>query len=107
MYAVGRPNLTERGRWMAAVLWGIVDLVEIQIHVSVPASVVRTRPGVVVHRRAWLPGTDGVTYHGIPVTSPVETLIDLAADLDDSTVEAAVKEADTLDLIDPGPRSPP
>jgi very-short-patch-repair endonuclease len=43
-----------------------------------------------------------VTRHeGIPVTTPVCTLVDLAARLDTNQFEAAVNEADKLDLVDP------
>ncbi len=38
---------------------------------------------------------------GVPVTSPVDTLIDLACDLSDPSLERAIREADRLDLIDP------
>ncbi len=40
-------------------------------------------------------------YDRIPVTSPAQTLIDLAADGDRITVERMVDEADRLDLISP------
>jgi very-short-patch-repair endonuclease len=54
-----------------------------------------------VHRRPGL-RDDGVgTCKGIPVTSPAQTLIDLAADHDRMTVERMVDEADRLDLIAP------
>jgi very-short-patch-repair endonuclease len=38
---------------------------------------------------------------GIPVTSPVRTLVDLTTELDIVAVERAVNEADKRDLIDP------
>ena len=38
---------------------------------------------------------------GIPVTSPVRTLIDLSTRLSSHQLEAAVNEADKLDLVDP------
>ena len=39
--------------------------------------------------------------HGIPVTHPVQTLIDLATELKPLRLERAVNEADKLDLVDP------
>ncbi len=39
--------------------------------------------------------------HGIPVTTPVRTLIDLATELTPNRLERAVNEADKRDLIDP------
>jgi very-short-patch-repair endonuclease len=38
---------------------------------------------------------------GIPVTSPVQTLLDLATRLGRDSLEGAVNEADKLDLVDP------
>jgi very-short-patch-repair endonuclease len=40
-------------------------------------------------------------HHGIPVTSPICTLIDLATFLDREPLEAAINEADRLNLVDP------
>ena len=41
------------------------------------------------------------TEHGIPVTTPVQTLIDLALRLDRRALERAVNEADKYDLVHP------
>ena len=38
---------------------------------------------------------------GLPVTSPVQTLVDLAAELRPIAIERAVNDADKRDLIDP------
>lgn len=111
VYAVGRPELPRLGQWMAAVLacgpgallshfsaaalYGILADRPLPIEVCVPRLVrckgIRTHRG----RRA------GGTFKRIPVTSPTETLIDLAAVLDDRRWEAAVNEADALDLCTP------
>jgi very-short-patch-repair endonuclease len=117
VYAVGRPELTRHGRWMAAVLncgpeaalshesaaalWEIRSPREREIEVSVPAGVRRRRPGIVVHRRQALRADDLTRRHGIPATSPVCTLIDLASRLSQSHLEAAINEADKRDLTDP------
>jgi transcriptional regulator with AbiEi antitoxin domain of type IV toxin-antitoxin system len=117
VYAVGRPELTLHGRWMAAVLccgreaalshesaaalWGIRPVRRGPIEVSVPAQHRRSPPGMVVHRRA-AHGPAAVTRcQGIPVTSPVSTLIDIATRLDRDRLEAAINEADKHDLIHP------
>jgi very-short-patch-repair endonuclease len=86
----------------AAVLWQIVPLRHGgPTHLSVPLSVRRGRTGIVVHRRAAL-GAEEVTHRlGIPVTTVVTTLVDLAAIVALDRLEAAVNEADKLDLIDP------
>ncbi len=116
VYAVGRPQLTQHGRWMAAVLscgpnaalsdesgaelWEVRRLAGGPIHVSVPAATSRRRPGVRVHRRA-LRAADVTRRHGIPVTTPAVTLVDLAARLGRDPLEAAINEADKLDHITP------
>jgi very-short-patch-repair endonuclease len=117
VYAVGRPELTRHGRWMAAVLacgdgavlshasaaalWGIRDKEIKQIEVSVPAGRFPRHPGIRVHRRAALTAKDVTKRHGVPTTNAACTLIDLAARLTAKQLEAAVNEADALDLIDP------
>lgn len=117
VYAIGRPQLTRNGRWIAALLscgpeaalshrsagalWEISADGEAKVEVSVPAAVARVRPGVVVHRRAKLGAEDVTRHHGIPVTTPILTLIDLAALLPRDHLEAAINEADKRSLTDP------
>jgi very-short-patch-repair endonuclease len=116
VYALGRPELTQRGRWMAAVLgggagavlshgsaaalWGIAETAG-PPEITVPVSNGRKRDGVVVHRRPGLRGEAAVERHRIPVTSLVRTMIDIARFLDRPRMERAIGEADRLNLIDP------
>jgi very-short-patch-repair endonuclease len=116
VYAVGRPELTRHGVLIAAVLScgpGAVlshehagEVIGIRkrragpIEVTVPAGAMRSRPGVRVHRQR-LSDHDVTHRHGIPVTSLVRTLVDLAQRLTAGELEAAVNEADKLDLVDP------
>jgi very-short-patch-repair endonuclease len=117
VYAVGRPGLSRRGIWMAAVLscgpeavlshesaaalWQIRTEDRGHINVSVPAGVARRRPGIRVHRRVCFGTRDVTGLHGIPVTTPTCTLADLASRLSRDQLEAAINEADKRDLIDP------
>jgi len=117
VYAVGRPELTPRGRWMAAVLacgddavlshrsaaelWGIGYEVKGRIDVSIRRRSKITRKGIKVRARPSLDGGAVVVRFGIPVTTPVQTLIDLATELKIMRLERAVNEADKLDLVDP------
>lgn len=125
VYAVGRPAVDSRGRWMAAVLacgphallshhsaaalLGIGEERPGPIDVVVPDHVARRRPGIRVHRRVGLltPGEwserwpASGTVAGIPVTGPVPTLVDLAMCLATAELEAAVNEASHRNLIDP------
>jgi hypothetical protein len=59
------------------------------------------RAGLWVRSRPALGRTEIVSRQGIPVTSIVRTLIDIAAESGLAIVERAVNEADKRDLIDP------
>ncbi len=84
----------------AAALFGIGSEHGVQIEVSVGPGWDRRRPGIRVHRRRFGRRAIG-TFDGIPVTSVVQTLVDLAGRHDRLTVERMVDEADRLDLITP------
>jgi hypothetical protein len=117
VYAVGRGGLGSRGRWMAAALscgpgavlshgsaaalLGIGPEDRGEIEVSVRPGWDRRLPGVRVHRRRGLEQHAIGACDGIPVTSPAQTLIDLAVRHDRITVERMVDEADRLDLVSP------
>jgi very-short-patch-repair endonuclease len=83
----------------AAALWRIGfekrDLVE----VSLPSQSHRVVPGLQIHRRPSLQSRDTTMEYGIPVTAPVQTLIDLALRLDRRGIERAINEADKYDLV--------
>lgn len=116
VYAVGRPELTRHGRWMAAVLacgtdallshetaaalWGIRRSEAAFIAVSVSPRTFRRYRGIRIHRRA-LPTADCTSHVRIPVTTPARTLIDLGVTLPAGALEAAINGADKLGLIDP------
>jgi hypothetical protein len=115
VYAVGHPDVTRHGRFMAAVLScgpgallsheSAATLWEIRRHrpgpieVSVAADRCPRRPGIRIHRRAQL--SDIARRHGIPVTRPATTLVDVATRLQRDALEAAINEADRLGLIGP------
>jgi very-short-patch-repair endonuclease len=69
-----------------------------EIHVSVPVSSFPRRPGIIVHRRTEFEVTRQL---GIPVTTPIQTLIDLATQLNRDQLEAAINEADKRKLTNP------
>jgi very-short-patch-repair endonuclease len=81
-----------------AALWGMRPDHGGAIEVSVRTQ--RSQPGIAAHRRS-LPAESLTTHHNIPVTTPVCTLIDLAARLSAEQAERAVNQADKLDLVDP------
>lgn len=116
VYAVGRPEVDQRGRWMAAALscgpaallshesaaclWGFWARAA-SIDVVVPEGTLRRRPGIRVHRRAGLGSEHRCVIDGIPVTDPISTLIDLASCAGLYRLDRAVNDADRLDLVDP------
>ena len=65
------------------------------------ASSARRRPGIVAHRRPSLIDSEVTRHRGIPVTTPVCTLVDIALRLRPGEQEAAINEADKRDLTDP------
>jgi very-short-patch-repair endonuclease len=118
IYAVGRPSLTKNGRWMAAVLacgegavlshssaaalWRIGDEEGGLVETALASSSRRRRPGIRIHRRPSLnPERDLTREYGIPVTTPIQTLIDMALRLDRLGVERMINEADKYNLTHP------
>lgn len=117
VYAVGRPSLTKHGRWMAAVLacgdgavlshssaaalWRIGFEQSGLVELSLPSLSHREVPGLRIHRRASLRQRDLTAEYGIPVTTPIQTLIDMALRLDRHGVERMINEADKYDLVHP------
>ena len=117
IYAVGRPELTPHGSWMAAVLvcgdgavlshrsaaelWGIGREQTGRIDVTVPRRCTSKRDGLRMRGRPSLSSQSFTPWHGIPVTDPVQTLIDLATELKVRRLDRAMNEADVLDLVEP------
>jgi len=117
VYAVGRPQISREGRWMAAllgcgpravlshataaVLWRIREpRAGEPIHVSVPPGGVRPRAGVRVHRGRW-PDGEVVTRHGIRVFTPSSVLLQRAATVPARRLEREINVADALELVTP------
>lgn len=117
VYAVGRPDVGQYGRWMAAVLscgpeallshrsaaalWGIATgAPEMEIEVVVPGELRRRPPDIRMRRRVDLSDDHRREVAGIPVTDPVSTLVDLASCVVEWQVEKAINDADRLGLVD-------
>jgi very-short-patch-repair endonuclease len=81
--------------YAAAFLWGLVAARNGPIDVTVPGRKARNRPDVRVHRAALHPA-DAMRHHGIPVTSPARTLLDLATRVAQRDLDRAVEEAQVL-----------
>ena len=118
VYSVGRRHATRYGRWLAAVLacgdgavlshrsagaaWGVVRRDGARIDVTMPTRngpppgrrIARRRP-----RRPLQPH-EVTTVAGIPVTTVAPALLDLADELDDRALAAAVERAEELRVFD-------
>jgi very-short-patch-repair endonuclease len=117
VYVAGRPEVSQKGRWMGAVLscgqhallshhsaaalWELAPPGVWVVEVVVPVGTFRRRPGIEVHRRADLGLEHRREVGGIPVTDPVSTLVDLASCAPEWRVEQAINSADRLGLVDP------
>jgi very-short-patch-repair endonuclease len=85
----------------AAALWEIGNEERGRIDVSVRRRCELHRPGIRFRSRRSLSSQHLVLRDDIPVTSPAQTLVDLATELDPLPLERAVNDADKRDLIDP------
>ncbi|MDQ3759212.1 MAG: hypothetical protein M3331_04630 [Actinomycetota bacterium] len=116
VYAVGRPELSQEGWWMAAVLAGEEDallshqsmaehcgfrrLLGLPIEITVPSRCHRSRPGLIIHRSDIDPA-HVIERNGIPGVSVVVAMAQIAPRLPLGDLERAINQADALDLIDP------
>ena len=75
----------------AAALWALDGCLQGVIEVTVPSSR-KSPPGLIVHR-ALLPNGDVTSVSGLRATSPTRTLLDLAAVVDEETLEIALDSA--------------
>jgi hypothetical protein len=114
---VGWPLSDRKQGWMAAVLicgegavlshgsaaalWGIGPEGRGPVDISTRRHCGSSRPGIKARVRPRLSDRDIAERDGIPVTTPVRTLIDRATELTPNRLERMVNEADKHDLIDP------
>jgi len=82
----------------AAVLWGLRPPPAHTMHVTVGGRGVRSRNGIQAHTAHLDPG-DATRKHGIPVTSPARTLLDLATTVSDKDLDRTVNEARVHHLV--------
>lgn len=117
IYSVGRPSLTQHGHWMAALLacgngavlshssaaalWRIGFEQCSVVTLSLPSRSHRKVPGLRIHRRPTLQDRDITAEYGIPVTTPIQTLIDMTPRLDRAGIERMINEADKYNLAHP------
>lgn len=118
VYAVGHVPRTRESRWLAAVLalgdgavlghvaagalWRMLAGAAIT-EVIVPTTAGHPRrDGIVVHRQR-LPASHVTVHHGIPVTTPTRTLLDLASVLSLGALAKAFEQAQVVLHLPPAP----
>jgi hypothetical protein len=117
VYAVGHPGISLRGRFRAAVLagkrgtalarfsaaadWGFIEWQEREPEIIVTRGGARRIPGIKVYRSRTLVRRDVRDRHGIPVTSPARTLLDLATVLPEKALRRAARQAQAMRLVTP------
>jgi hypothetical protein len=118
VFALGRPELTREGVWLAAVLacdegaalshrsggelWGIYAGVRPRWpEVSAPTNDGRPGPGgIKLHRAPTLQADDITEREAVPVTTLPRTLLDLASTLDAKRLRSALRQAERLHKLD-------
>jgi very-short-patch-repair endonuclease len=125
VYAIGHPHLSDRGRWLAAVLasgkgavlshrsagelWGILGHRPRRfseaggssrtVDVTIPGGSGRKgRMGISLHRSSTLTAADCARRDGIPVTNPARTLADLHLSFPRQVFDRALREAEFLNV---------
>lgn len=117
VYTVGWPLTDRKQGWMAAVLicgegavlshgsaaalWGIGPEGVGSVDISIRRNCGVSRSGIRARIRPRLSQQAVTEEDGIPVTTPVQTLVDQATELTPRQLERAVNEADKRDLVDP------
>jgi very-short-patch-repair endonuclease len=111
VYAVGHPGLSWEGRLAAALFYagpdpalfgvtacswlGLLDVRSLPLHVCTRRRR-KSLPGVVVHgRRAF----ERVWHKGLPVTPPVQTVLDIADQVETDQLRRALSQAEYLKLV--------
>jgi Protein of unknown function (DUF559) len=113
VYSVGTPYPSRLGLWMGAVLncgesaalsdWDAAALFGLRqrphgpIHVSVLAPSNPRGRGIVVHRRRRL---ETITHLGIPVTTPAQTIADIARGMTRDELEQTINQADVRGVVE-------
>lgn len=85
----------------AAWLWDLRERPDdaSPVDVKVPREVRIRRPGIRAHRALFIEPHDVTAVHGIPVTAPARTLVDLAAVVSPRELERAVARAGRRQLV--------
>jgi very-short-patch-repair endonuclease len=85
------------GRWSSITVFGLGPRPS-QVHVVFDGNRGGRRAGVRAYRTSLLPASDVVVKHGLRVTTPARTLLDLAAEAPRDTLERLIEEVQVQGL---------
>ena len=85
------------GRWSSIAVYGLGPRPS-QVHVVFDGNRGGRRAGVRAYRTSLLPASDVVVRHGLRVTTPARTLLDLAAEAPRDTLERLIEEVQVQGL---------
>ena len=88
--------------WTATGVFALRPRVLSPIDITVVGGLTGQRPGIRPHRATSLPPGDVVLRHGLRVTTPARTLLDLAAVAPRDVLERLTEEAQVQRLVSPG-----
>ena len=117
VYAVGHPNISLKGRFIAATkackpfgalshratgaYLEIRKWTERDIEITVPRGVTREHPGIQLHRSTFITRADQMVRDGMLMTNATWTVVALAGVLPANELRAAVREALGLKIVSP------
>ena len=117
VYALGHPVLPAGGAEVAALLafgpgawlshssaaglWRLRPPAPALVELTRTGTSLRDRPGLRLHRARTVDGGDVTSHHGVAVTTPARTLLDLAETLPFRELERALDEAQIRNLVTP------
>jgi predicted transcriptional regulator of viral defense system len=76
----------------ALSVYALGDVDPIRTHLTVPPGFRKSAPGVVLHRET-LPSEDIQAYEGFPITTPIRSILDVAATMDMSLLVGTIRDA--------------
>jgi len=88
--------------WTAARIHALTDRGGTEIHVSIAGRLAGRVAGIRPHRAGALPARDVAVKHGLRVTTPARTLLDLAAMTPRDVLERLTEEAFVQRLVEAG-----
>lgn len=88
--------------WSATGVFALRPRVVAPVDVTLVGGLAGQRPGIRPHRASSLPAGDVVLRHGLRVTTPARTLLDLAATAPRDVLERLTEEAQVQRLVSPG-----